>query len=521
MLSLDDAERLSRFEAGELTGEELRAFEAELLTRRELRDGLERLQQMQKLTETTELEDAAMSRRALSRLRLVGAPKPTHRRWAALAVAAAAVLAAASGAWFVSGPSNRPVDAVVAEQRQQAAADQLSDVEVFPQTVSTSIGSHQVRLERGSLVAPAGTTVRCAGGSVTLDALSLVSTEPEAAIAHVQSAQPAVEGADMPMFELIKAAAAKNQWKTSGALWVLSLALVAGAVQPTLAAPPTTNNLALLERATPQLVACFADAAPANPKLFGRNLLTMHLDPRNNQPVGVDITGPDAQVHAYTDCVKRVVAGLPFVADGKPIAWGLFVERDGAVGYRAGALRPGERPEDWEQVEMPELDGSPVFGNPNAAVTMVVFDNLDCVYCTRNHLTIVRLREAYGDRVRFVSKNFPKPTQPLSREAAYALYAANEQGQFLPYVDALYAMDKSTEANLVGVASKTGLDVERFNRVRHSEAAQAQIARDLKAAEAAKLVAVPASIIDGKPITGALPYERFAQMIERALQNHR
>ena len=66
------------------------------------------------------------------------------------------------------------------------------------------------------------------------------------------------------------------------------------------------------------------------------------------------------------------------------------------------------------------IAGRPIRGNPNAKVTVINFDDLECPYCARMHQELFPATlEHYKDLVRFVYKD-----DPLSEIHPWAMHAA-------------------------------------------------------------------------------------------------
>ena len=56
-------------------------------------------------------------------------------------------------------------------------------------------------------------------------------------------------------------------------------------------------------------------------------------------------------------------------------------------------------------------------GNPKAPVTIVEFSDFQCPYCVRARPTVARVREVYGDQVRFAFRHFPLDFHPQAQKA--------------------------------------------------------------------------------------------------------
>ena len=119
----------------------------------------------------------------------------------------------------------------------------------------------------------------------------------------------------------------------------------------------------------------------------------------------------------------------------------------------------------------------------------------------------------YGDKVRIVWKHNPLPFHPNAMPAALASMAAHEQGKFWEYHDKVFAnQQKMARPDLLRHAQELGLDVKRFEQALN--AARAKPAIDADAAEARSLGATgtPAFFINGRYLSGAKPFEEFAQV---------
>src|SRR4029077_10293626 len=96
------------------------------------------------------------------------------------------------------------------------------------------------------------------------------------------------------------------------------------------------------------------------------------------------------------------------------------------------------------------------------AVTVVEFGDFECPACGQMKPMVEEALRPHGDRVRLGFRQFPLRMHPHARLAAEASLAANAQGKFWPYYDALYANQKSLEeAALVEMARQLGLDDQR------------------------------------------------------------
>ena len=110
--------------------------------------------------------------------------------------------------------------------------------------------------------------------------------------------------------------------------------------------------------------------------------------------------------------------------------------------------------------------GAPVRGSDQAPVTIVEFSDFQCPYCVRAQPTLKRVREAYGEKVRFVFVDFPLDIHPQAKKAHEAAACAHEQGKFWPMYDRLFTSEGKFQVDdLKGYAGETGLDADGLRRL--------------------------------------------------------
>jgi len=163
-------------------------------------------------------------------------------------------------------------------------------------------------------------------------------------------------------------------------------------------------------------------------------------------------------------------------------------------------------------------DGRPARGPVGAPIEMIEFSDFQCPYCLKANPTVTQVLNAYGDRIRFVYRNYPLPNHPDARPAAEAAQCANEQGKFWPYHDQLFARaGRLSSGDLKSAAVDTGLDVSQFESCVTARKYKAEVDADIAAGEAAGVDGTPAFFINGRALTGAQPLEAFKQIIDEEL----
>lgn len=167
---------------------------------------------------------------------------------------------------------------------------------------------------------------------------------------------------------------------------------------------------------------------------------------------------------------------------------------------------------------VPVASNDPVRGNPNAPVTIVEFSDFQCPFCQRVNPTLAKLREAYGDRIKLVFKDYPLPNHPLAPKAAEAARCAGEQNKFWEMHDAMFANQRALEVPaLKQTARAIGLEGAAFDSCLDSGKHAGTIAKGADLGEQMGVNSTPTLYVNGRQVLGAMPFEVFKQVIDEEL----
>jgi protein-disulfide isomerase len=164
-------------------------------------------------------------------------------------------------------------------------------------------------------------------------------------------------------------------------------------------------------------------------------------------------------------------------------------------------------------------EGSAQMRGPSSApVTIVVFSDFECPFSKKAESTLRALEEQYKGKLRFAFRNHPLPFHEHARLAAKAALAANEQGRFWEYHDALFAhQDKLDRPALERYAAEIGLDMTRFRAALDEGVLDAALDADADEASRLQLRGAPTVFVNGRRILGAQPLELFREAVDKAL----
>ena len=102
--------------------------------------------------------------------------------------------------------------------------------------------------------------------------------------------------------------------------------------------------------------------------------------------------------------------------------------------------------------------------------------------------------------------------------AALASLAAHEQGKFWEYHDKLFAnMQKMQRPALIQYARDLGLDISRFEAALDNPRNKAIVNADMAEAKALGVTGTPGFFVNGRFLSGAKPFNEFAQVINAEL----
>ncbi|HKR59440.1 MAG TPA: thioredoxin domain-containing protein [Pyrinomonadaceae bacterium] len=163
------------------------------------------------------------------------------------------------------------------------------------------------------------------------------------------------------------------------------------------------------------------------------------------------------------------------------------------------------------------VDDDPSRGPATAPVTIVEFSDFQCPACAAMHPVIETVVKSYGDKVRFVMRDFPLTMHENARKAAEAANAAHAQGKFFEYAALLYQRQQSLDpASLKKYASELGLDRVRFDAALDKGTYAAEVQHDMVDGDKYGVDRTPTIFVNGM-VLGTLSEEGLRAAIDRAL----
>src|SRR5262249_51303258 len=160
--------------------------------------------------------------------------------------------------------------------------------------------------------------------------------------------------------------------------------------------------------------------------------------------------------------------------------------------------------------QIPKLDVpavGPMRGDNTAPVTIIEFSDYQCPYCGRAEPTMKKVLDSYKGKVRLVYKEFPLPIHDHAAKASEAALCANDQGKYWEMHDKLFDNQGALDVdNLKLYARDLGLDAHKFDSCLDKGEKTKDVQASVDAASTIGIHSTPAFFINGRPLSGALPY---------------
>ena len=182
-----------------------------------------------------------------------------------------------------------------------------------------------------------------------------------------------------------------------------------------------------------------------------------------------------------------------------------------------------------------DVAGRPIRGNPNAKVTVINYDDLECPYCARMHRSLFPdTLERYKDKVRFIYKDDPlTELHPWAMRAAIDANCLGAQSTpvYWAYVDYLHSHGQEINGEDRDV-NKSNAALDRIARQEATLAKldeakldaciarqdDSQVKASAHEADTLGVSGTPAIFVEGERIEGFVPEQQLWTVIDRALR---
>ncbi|HEV2915601.1 MAG TPA: thioredoxin domain-containing protein [Pyrinomonadaceae bacterium] len=143
-------------------------------------------------------------------------------------------------------------------------------------------------------------------------------------------------------------------------------------------------------------------------------------------------------------------------------------------------------------------------GGNNAPITLEEYGDYQCPPCGGLAPVLKNVEAEYGQRVRFVFRQYPLPIHPHALIAAQAAEAAGLQGRFWEMHDRLYENQSKWSGEIdprplyINYARDIGLDVDRFINDMNAQQVKSRVASDRLRGNSVGVTGTPTLFINGR-----------------------
>ena len=166
-----------------------------------------------------------------------------------------------------------------------------------------------------------------------------------------------------------------------------------------------------------------------------------------------------------------------------------------------------------------------VFGKADSTVTLIEYGDFQCPACGLYYPMVKQVKSEFGDRIRFVFRNFPlSQIHSNAVLGAHAAEAAGKQGKYWEMHDKLYENQKewsegtasAARSAIEGYAKDLGLNLDQFKNDIDSDAVASKVDTDYASGVKAGVNSTPTFYLNGTLFT-ASTYDDFKQSITKEL----
>jgi protein-disulfide isomerase len=174
------------------------------------------------------------------------------------------------------------------------------------------------------------------------------------------------------------------------------------------------------------------------------------------------------------------------------------------------------------QLQQPVSSIDHIYGNQDANIELVEYGDFECPHCGRAYPMIKEIKQQLGKELKFVFRNFPlTKIHPNALSAAMATEAAALQGRFWEMHDIIFEHQHSLDPdNLLLLAGRIGLDLDRFKNDIHNEQLIGKVEKDFETGIRSGVNGTPSFFINGVKYEGEWSDGQLLQHLKKNKFNY-
>jgi len=175
----------------------------------------------------------------------------------------------------------------------------------------------------------------------------------------------------------------------------------------------------------------------------------------------------------------------------------------------------------FEPIYAINMAHSPVIGPNDAPVTITVFSDYQCPYCSKLDEMLHDVLKNNPETVKLVIKHYPLQNHQYAFKAAMAALAAARQDKFARFhADLLTNFRALNDQKVLDIATQLELDLEQFKKDIQDQELAKLIQQDMNDAIDMQIRAVPTIFINGKQLKNRDP-EAIQKIIDAIVEKNK
>lgn len=169
-------------------------------------------------------------------------------------------------------------------------------------------------------------------------------------------------------------------------------------------------------------------------------------------------------------------------------------------------------------LKIPVTQADHIQGNENASLTLVEYGDYECPYCGLAYPIIKRIQKHFGNRLRFVFRNFPLvDNHPHAGIAAMTVEFAATKHKFWEMHDLLYENQEFLDMpDLINYAKSLDLSENDLKTAIENELFAEKIENDFMGGVQSGVNGTPTFFINGNRHSGSFEYENLLNALHEA-----
>ena len=170
-------------------------------------------------------------------------------------------------------------------------------------------------------------------------------------------------------------------------------------------------------------------------------------------------------------------------------------------------------------LRVPVTEADHIQGKESAPVTLVEYGDYECPHCGRAYPIIKRVQRHFGERLRFVFRNFPlTQIHPLAEPAAEAAEFAAAYGKFWEMHDAIYEGQADLSLRMLAeLADQLAFSADEFATALAEHEFLPRVKNDFMGGVRSGVNGTPTFFINGARHDGPFEFEYLVDAIDEQL----